>query len=75
MTSKPPPKKKGGPILSVRDARRIVYVVLGVWATSAVIGMFPKVFDYTPPPEIHAAFMGVIGIVLAAAGRGGDDEE
>jgi hypothetical protein len=77
-SQKPTPKKKPEPrepILSVRATRYIVYVVLGIWATSAVVGMFPKVFGYTPPPEIHAAFMAVMGLVLAAGGlrRGGDE--
>ena len=48
----------------------LIALMIAAWVVSMLAPIF--VSSYKPPPEIHVAFMSVIGILAAQKTSGGD---
>lgn len=48
----------------------VILIVVVVWALNVIAPIFVK--DYTPVPELNAAFMGIVGIIVAGR-KGGEN--
>ena len=65
------PPKKDDEWLNDRQARIIVFTILGVWVFLTVAGAFHKYTGVEYPPELHSAFFAAIGLIMVARAKGG----
>lgn len=66
-----PPENDDNQWLSDKQARYIIWIIVGVWSGLTIAGSLHKYTGVEYPPEIHSAFFGAVGLIMMARAKSG----